>query len=73
MGVNVARLLRCGLGGPVGTPLVWIQPKLTGSMQSLLHGPAPVPVHSRLSIVSAEHQCALSQLMLSSNGAKPGG
>ena len=46
--------------------------KFTGSMQLLLHGPAG-PVHSRLSMVSAEHQCVLSQLMVSANGAKPGG
>src|ERR1022692_4502197 len=72
-GVTVAWLLSCGLGGPVGTPLSWMNPKLTGSTQSLLHGPEPVPVHSRLSMLSAEHQCVLSQLMLSENGAKPGG
>src|SRR5689334_12655356 len=71
-GVNVAFVLRCGLGGPVGTPSVWIQPKLTGSKQLLLHGPEPLPVHSRLSIVRAAHQCVLSQLRLSTNGANPG-
>ena len=49
-----------------------MKPKLTGSMQSLLQVPI-VPAHSRLSMVSAEHQCVLSQLMLSANGAKPGG
>ncbi len=32
-GVKVARSDNRGLGGPVGTPLVWINPKLTGSMQ----------------------------------------
>src|SRR5262249_24020830 len=71
-GVNVALLARCGLGGPVGTPSRWMNPKLTGSKQPLLHGPDPLPVHSRLSMVSAEHQCLLSQLMLSTNRAKPG-
>ena len=35
-------------------------------------GPDPLPVHSRLSMVSAEHQWVLSQLMLSTNGAKTG-
>src|SRR5437763_17164225 len=35
-GVIVARLDSCGLGGPVGTPLVWIQAKFTGSTQLLL-------------------------------------
>src|ERR1700719_2995087 len=70
-GVTVVRSLSCGLGGPVGTPLVWMKPKLTGSVQSGLH--VPSAAHSRLSMVSAEHQCVLSQLMLSTNGAKPGG
>jgi hypothetical protein len=32
-GVNVARSDNRGPGGPVGTPLAWINPKLTGSMQ----------------------------------------
>ena len=72
LGVKVARSLSCGLGGPVGTPSVWMKPKLTGSTQLLLQVPDRRPVHSRLSIVSAEHQCVLSQLMLSANGAKPG-
>ena len=69
-GVTVVRSLSCGLGGPVGTPLVWIQPKLTGSVQFGLQ--VPSAAHSRLSMVSAEHQCVLSQLMLSAKGAKPG-
>ena len=75
LGVTVASSLSCGLGGPVGTPLVWMNPKFTGSGQLLLHGPAlkPLPWHSALSIVSAEHQCVSSQLMLSENGANPGG
>src|SRR6516164_2901683 len=72
LGVDVARLLFCGLGGPVGTPLVWIQPKFTGSMHLLLQLPLPLPWHSRLSMVSAEHQWVLSQLIESANGAKPG-
>src|SRR5215468_84383 len=72
LGVTVARLLFCGLGGPVGTPLVWTQAKLTGSTQLLLQLPLPLPWHSRLSIVSAEHQWVLSQLVASTNGAKPG-
>src|SRR5689334_7954144 len=74
-GVNVRKLDSCGLGGPVGTPFVWTNPKLAGSMHLLLQvfGAIPFPVHSRLSMVSAEHQWVLSQLMLSANGANPGG
>src|ERR1035438_1174690 len=74
-GVTVRKLDSCGLGGPVGTPLVCTKPKLTGSMHLLLQefGAIPFPVHSRLSMVSAEHQCVLSQLMLSAKGANPGG
>ena len=71
-GVTVVRSLSCGLGGPAGTPLVWMKPKLTGSVQFGLQVPIR-PAHSRLSMVSAEHQCVLSQLMLSAKGAKPGG
>ena len=71
-GVKLDVSLSCGLGGPAGTPLVWTKAKLTGSGQSGLHA-VPSGAHSRLSMVSAEHQCVLSQLMLSTNGAKPGG
>src|SRR6516165_4085722 len=70
-GVTVRRLASCGLGGPAGTPLVCTKAKLIGSVQLLLHEP-PV-VHSSESIVSAAHQCVLSQLMPSTNGANPGG
>ena len=63
----------CGLGGPVGTPLVWTKAKLTGSTQLLLQLPLPLPWHSRLSMLSAEHQWVSSQLVASANGAKPGG
>ena len=75
LGVNVARLLSCGDGGPEGTPLRCTKAKLTGSVHLLLHGPTwnPRPEHSRLSMLRAEHQCVLSQLMESENGAKPGG
>src|ERR1700722_6070878 len=73
LGVNVARLPFCGLGGPVGPPLVCTEAKLTGSVQFGLQLPLPLPWHSRLSMLSAEHQCASSQLVASSNGAKPGG
>jgi hypothetical protein len=38
-GVTDARSDSCGLGGPVGTPFVWMKAKLTGSMQLLLHVP----------------------------------
>src|SRR6516164_2474502 len=70
-GVSVLRLASCGLGGPVGTPLVWTKAKLTGSMQLLLQ--LPEAVHSSESIVSAAHQWLLSQLMPFANGANPGG
>src|SRR5579859_6426056 len=75
LGVNEVPSLSSGLGGPVGTPLVWTKAKLTGSVQFWLHpvGANPLPEHSRLSMLSAEHQCASSQLMLSVKGAKPGG
>src|ERR1700722_15296193 len=75
LGVNEESSLSCGLGGPVGTPLFWTNAKLTGSGQFWLHpdGANPLPENSRLSIFSAEHQCASSQLMLSVKGAKPGG
>src|SRR6516225_1186293 len=34
-GVTVLRFASCGLGGPVGTPLVWTKAKFTGSMPLL--------------------------------------
>ena len=71
-GVTVLRLAFCGLGGPVGTPLVWTNAKLTGSTQLLLQTANPA-WHSSESMVSAAHQCALSQLRPSANGANPGG
>jgi hypothetical protein len=70
-GVSVARSASCGLGGPVGTPSRWMNAKLTGSKQLSLQV-EPSGLHSRLSMLSAEHQWRLSQLMLSANGAKPG-
>jgi hypothetical protein len=42
-------------------------------MQLLLQLPLPLPWHSRLSMLSAEHQWVSSQLVASANGAKPGG
>jgi hypothetical protein len=54
-GVTVARSDSCGLGGPVGTPLCWINAKLTGSSQLPLQVERS-GLHSRLSIVSAGHQ-----------------
>src|ERR1700747_1649803 len=71
-GVTVFRWERCGLGGPVGTPFVWMNAKLTGSTQLLLQT-LKSAWHSSESIVSAAHQCELSQLHASANGAKPGG
>ena len=70
-GVNDATFARCGLGGPVGTPLVWMNAKLAGSVQFGLQ--FPVTGHSRLKVRSAAHQCRLSQLCESIIGAKPGG
>ena len=71
LGVYVRRLESCGLGGPSGIPSVWMNAKFTGSMQLSLHVPAAL--HATLSMVSAEHQWELSQLIESENGAKPGG
>src|SRR5215469_6923281 len=73
-GVNVLLGLELfGPGGPAGTPLVWTNAKFTGSTQLLLQFPEPLPWHSRLSMLSAEHHCLWLQLMLSMNGPKPGG
>src|SRR5262249_16053221 len=71
-GVTVLRLARCGLGGAVGAPVVWRKPKLIGSMELLLHT-LKSAWHSSESMVSAAHQCELSQLRASANGANPGG
>ena len=46
LGVNDARFASCGLGGPVGTPFVWMNAKFVGSMQLLLQFSNPT-VHSR--------------------------
>src|SRR5581483_2121893 len=74
-GVSVELSLSCGLGGPAGTPLVAMNAKFTGSVQFGLQGSGfiPLPWHSRLSMVRAEHQCVSSQLVLSRKGAAPGG
>src|ERR1700690_3086001 len=37
LGTKVLMLASCGLGSPVGTPLVWMNAKLTGSSQLALH------------------------------------
>ena len=72
-GVNVLTLASCGFGGPVGTPLVCMNAKLTGSMQLLLQV-AKLKVHSRLSMVSAAHHFVALQLTESvQGGVKPGG
>ena len=71
LGVNVAPLESCGLGGPAGTPLRWMKAKFTGSSQ---FGFGPLwSVASSESMLSAAHQCVLLQLTESLNGAKPGG
>src|SRR5215469_15319000 len=72
LGVFVALFASCGLGGPVGTPLVWMNAKFVGSMQLLLQL-AKFVVHSASLIWSDAHQWVLSQLTLSMNGAIPGG
>src|SRR5258708_24652030 len=66
-GKNVLTSVRCGLGGPAGTPFICRNAKLTGSMQLLLHVTKP-NVHDRLSIVSAAHHFVGSQLTLSMHG-----
>src|SRR5436305_5736086 len=71
LGVNVATLESCGLGGPAGTPFRWMNAKFTGSTQLLFMCPAASA--SSESMVSAAHQWVLSQLTESTNGAKPGG
>src|ERR1700674_1373039 len=72
LGVFVARLASCGLGGPVGTPSVWMKAKLVGSMHALLQL-AKFSVHSRSLMWREAHQWVLSQLRLSTNGANTGG
>src|ERR1700683_4295490 len=71
-GRNVLTSASCGLGGPVGTPLVCRNAKLVGSSQLGLQV-AKLKLHSRLSMVSAAHHLVLLQLSLSTNGVKPGG
>ena len=66
-GVNVLRSVSCGLGGPAGTPLRCRYAKLTGSSQ-LGFRFAKLNCDSRLSMVSAAHQCVGSQLAASTNG-----
>ena len=68
---NVAVFGSCGAGGPGGTPLVCRKEKFTGSSQPVLQE-AKLNVHSRLSMVSAEHHCVLLQLSPSMNGVNPG-
>src|SRR5215472_15595102 len=55
LGVLVAMFESCGLGGPVGTPLVWMNAKFVGSMQWLLQL-AKFVVHSRSLMCSDAHQ-----------------
>ena len=71
MGVNDAAVASCGLGGPVGTPFVWMNAKFVGSMQLLLQVANPAE-HSRSLMWSDAHQCVLSHDSLSTNGANPG-
>src|ERR1700746_353738 len=66
-GVNVCRLASCGFGGPVGTPLVCMNAKLTGSMQLLLQV-AKLKVHARLSMVRGAHHWVRLQLTESKKG-----
>src|SRR5579863_6505331 len=62
-GVKLAIVCVAGPGGPVGTPSFWMKAKLTGSVQFGLHV-VKLGRHSRLSMLSAAHQCVLSQLIL---------
>ena len=62
----------CGLGGPVGTPFVWMNAKFVGSSQLVLQFANP-SVHSRSLMCSDAHQCVLSHEIESANGANPGG
>ena len=71
-GVAVLPLASCGLGGPVGTPSLWMNAKLVGSMQLLLQFTNP-SWHSRSLMCSEAHQCVLSHEIESANGANPGG
>src|SRR5215472_4255408 len=72
LGVLVAMSASCGLGGPVGTPLVWMNAKFVGSSQCRLQL-AKLTVHSASLMCSDAHQWVPSQLMLSLNGPCPGG
>ena len=59
-----------GSAFPAGTPSGCRNAKLTGSMQSLLQVAKP-KCYSRLSIVSAAHQCVASQLGGIHEGLEP--
>jgi hypothetical protein len=48
LGVKVAPLDSCGLGGPAGTPFRWMKAKFTGSMQLLFMLPAALASGHRL-------------------------
>ena len=71
-GVALWMLASCGLGGPAGIPFLWMNAKFSGSSHCGLHW-TKFCVHSRLSIVSAEHQWVSSQPLPSTHGGKPGG
>src|SRR5579871_3108056 len=64
-GVMDASVCCPGPGGPVGTPSVCRNAKLTGSMHDALN-PA-------LSMLSAAHHCVGPQLMCRLKGGQPGG
>src|SRR5579859_4373843 len=67
-----ASFISCGLGGPVGTPFVWMNAKLVVSSQLLLQL-AILNVHSSSLMCSDAHHCVALQLTFSINGASPGG
>src|SRR5580704_11684785 len=67
-----ALVISCGLGGPVGTPFVWMNAKLVVSLQLLLQL-TKLNVHSASLMCSDAHHCVLLQLTFSMNGASPGG
>src|SRR5215831_1685521 len=78
LGVKVAAVELTGLGGACGTPLLVTKAKLTGSMLTIFWQAAfsswPVlSFDSKLSMVSAAHQRAASQLLPGGQATQPGG
>src|SRR6266567_5099167 len=70
LGVWVLTLVSCGLGGPVGLPLVCRKAKLTGSWQ-FGFSPTKLNFDDTLSMFRAAHHWVALQLSLSSCGMNP--